>query len=92
MKICICRNITDTIFKDNLKNYEGEIVRTDFCSLEEFHMDCSGCGTQCGKCLSTIKDDIIEPHNKIVETVQAIAQENTPSATPTPHVIEKETV
>ena len=90
MYVCICRGVTDREFKDNLKNYEGEIIRTDFCGLEEFHAECSGCGTQCGECLNTLRDDIIEPHNKIVRQIREMDDnlhdaaeeiENTPEVT-----------
>lgn len=82
MWVCICRGLTDTDLKKNLDNYAGQTIRTDYCGLEEFHMECSGDGTQCGKCLDVIKTDIIEPHNKIAKRVHALSdQAQTPKTT-----------
>lgn len=83
MKICICRNISDKEFKSNLKNHEGKMIETNINALENFHLEVSGCGRQCGSCLDYIKSDIIEPHNKIVSQVHKVGQEikvNTPAS------------
>ncbi len=74
MKICICKNKSTNDFKETLKQFEGVSIGLDDESVETFHTACSGDGSQCGCCFDTIREDFIQPHNKIVQQVQEMAE------------------
>ncbi|MCC6597934.1 MAG: hypothetical protein IT559_04015, partial [Alphaproteobacteria bacterium] len=66
MKLCICRDVSDTTFKNHLAEL-GQMVECAETALA----GCCGSPTNCGQCLD-MADEIADAHNLRVETIRSL--------------------